>query len=316
MQCQKPVTLKSGVTVNCGKCMACRINYTSSWKLRLLYELSNWDDACFVTLTYKDERVPGDYALHKKELSGFFKRLRAALDYEYGKHPIKFYACGEYGDSLDQSPPGVLHGRPHFHAIIFGLSPYDDKHKELIIDSWQHRCEDWQFDRSRGKKCALQPVTPEDIAYVCGYVQKKLSGMYADIFYNGHQKPFALMSKGLGLDFAVANAKRLKDNGFTYLNGHRITLPRYYRDKLDIELRYDEIPLPSMDEIHKQTQHAMKEFDKEIKLRHLDFNLKTAKGYSEYIIAFEKFIERRQYEIADQAFRDFQQRQKLRNKQL
>ena len=100
MQCQKPVTLKSGVTVNCGKCMACRINYTSAWKLRLLYELSNWDDACFVTLTYKDERVPVDYALHKKELSGFFKRLRAALDYEYGKHPIKFYACGNAADHV------------------------------------------------------------------------------------------------------------------------------------------------------------------------------------------------------------------------
>ena len=130
--------------------MACRINYTSAWKLRLLYELSDWDSAMFVTLTYDEVHVPGDFSLHKKEPVGFFKRLRSYLAYNSDR-VIKYYCCGEYGQKKDPTRPDKNHGRPHYHAIIFGMNPFDDNDRKLIVEAWQHRCEDWQFDRNRGK---------------------------------------------------------------------------------------------------------------------------------------------------------------------
>lgn len=188
MKCIKPVTLKSKITVPCGYCINCRVNRTQMWKLRLCYELANWDDACFVTLTFSDEYV-GDNNLDKRDLQTYFKRLRKSLAEVYGTHdklypdgapvidkrdglpvqepnrPIKYYAVGEYGSTTH---------RRHYHAIIFGLSPYDDKDRELIANAWLPRCEAWQFDKSRGVRSAIGTVTPDSIRYVAGYIQKSL----------------------------------------------------------------------------------------------------------------------------------------------
>lgn len=46
---------KRQVWFNCGKCVNCRANKGSQWKLRCIYELDAWDSAIFVTLTYNDE---------------------------------------------------------------------------------------------------------------------------------------------------------------------------------------------------------------------------------------------------------------------
>ncbi len=280
--------------------MACRINYTSAWKLRLLYELSEWDSAMFLTLTYDDDHLPSDYGLHKKDLSGFFKRLRNQLEY-YEQRRIKFYACGEYGSKEK---------RPHYHAIIFGLSPYDDKAREYIISAWQHRCTDWQFDRMRGKKCAIQPVCPEDIEYVTGYVQKKLSGDMASKEYGQREPPFALMSKGLGLDFALSNADRLRTNGFTYLGGHKISLPRYYRDKLEIDVDYTTCPKKTQEQMQEECNYLIKLFEEET---HIKFYTSNPTEFNINVNRFDKWYERHREHMALQVYEDFAQRSRMRN---
>ena len=251
--------------------MACRINYTSAWKLRLLYELSEWDFASFVTLTYDEDHVPADFSLHKKDPVGFFKRLRSYLAYNSDRE-IKYYCCGEYGEKKDTSRPDKNHGRPHYHAIIFGMNPFDENDRKLILEAWQHRSEDWQFDRNRGKlneygigeKSAIQNVTPMDIEYVTGYVQKKLSGDLAAKNYGNDLPPFAIMSKGLGLEFALSNAHRLRTNGFTYLSGHKISLPRYYRDKLEIEVDYENIPKKTLERFEEEQGYLERLFKEDM----------------------------------------------------
>ena len=302
MKCIKPITLSSGVVVNCGHCMNCRINYTSAWKLRLLYELSNWDKAMFLTLSYDNDHLPEDSGLHKKELVNFFKRLRAYLDYSDESRKIKYYACGEYGSKGK---------RPHYHAIIFGLCPYSDKDKEMIIDAWQHRCEDWQFDRNRGRKCAIQNVTPEDIEYVTGYVQKKLSGKMAYEEYGDREKPFAIMSKGLGLEFALQNANRLRTNGFTYISGHKISLPRYYRDKLEIKVDYTNIPKKTVEQYEQDLEYLTEKFEHDMALKGIDVSHKLG-NLDNNSKMFERWYESHRWQLADQVFRDFQQRQNMR----
>ena len=200
MKCIKPILLKNGQQVRCGSCINCRIERSTQWKTRLLYELDNWNCACFVTLTYNTQGLLNllsckyyNYpvnSLCKKEVQLFFKRLRKNLK----GRKIRYYVVGEYGTKSK---------RAHYHAIIFGVDNLNDDDCKAIADAWLPRCDDWQFLRERGKKCAIQPVCPEDIEYVTGYVQKKLTGDYARREYQGRLPPFALMSQGLGLDFAL-----------------------------------------------------------------------------------------------------------------
>lgn len=281
--------------------MPCRINYTTAWKLRLLYELSEWDEAMFLTLTYDDEHLPSDYGLHKKDLSGFFKRLRSTLEY-YEDKKIKFYACGEYGPSTK---------RPHYHTIIFGLSPYDEKAREYIISAWQHRCQDWQFDRNRGKKSAIQPVCPEAIEYVTGYIQKKLSGALAEKEYGSKERPFSLMSKGLGKEFCLCNADRLRSNGFTYISGHKISLPRYFRDKLDIEVDYTNIPKKSLAKYEEDVKYLTDKFEEDMKLRGIEITHNLSNADNENKL-FERWYDSHRWQLADRVFKDFEQRQRMR----
>ena len=108
MRCLAPIEVK-GREFNCGQCINCRINYTSMWSLRLIYELSTCNSASFLTLTYDTEHYPTDCGLHKDDLQKFFKRLRINLKREYHEFSpkLRYYACGEYGSKTK---------RAHYHA--------------------------------------------------------------------------------------------------------------------------------------------------------------------------------------------------------
>lgn len=240
MRCSNPYfDKKSGLQFNCGKCHACRINYTSMWTLRCLFELDNWKTkgASFITLTYDDEHLPKDLGLHKEQLQDFFKRLRTNLTRKYGKtFEIKYRACGEYGDKekkylpfVHGQPSGIPLGRPHYHSIVYGLDDMNDEHREILAKSWK-MCDPYMFDKNR-KDNGMLPVCREDIAYVCGYVHKKLNGNLGKETYGIRQSPFSLSSQGLGLDYAMnVNWNR----GFTTMAGQKIGIPKYFRDKLGI----------------------------------------------------------------------------------
>lgn len=239
----------NGRAFNCGKCHACRVNETSKWTLRCLFELDKWAKigASFVTLTYDDEHLPKNLGLQPDDLTKFWKRLRVNLVRKLGTHynengkevtntPIVYRACGEYGDKEKKyiGNNGVPLGRPHYHAIVFGLDDLNDTHRQIIADSWG-LCDPYLFDKCRGRDSAIQPVTREDIAYVCGYVQKKLNDTLGQETYGDRHPPFSATSQGIGLDFAIKNKEILAQRGYTTLNGQKIGIPRYFRDKLGIE---------------------------------------------------------------------------------
>ena len=90
--------------------------------MRMIHELESFDCAVFVTLTYDDEHLPENASLVVSDLQKYIKRVRKECD-KIGKR-IRYFACGEYGDR---------YGRPHYHAIIFGLS--QSKSDKVIMDS-------------------------------------------------------------------------------------------------------------------------------------------------------------------------------------
>lgn len=303
MKCINPIKVKEQY-YNCGHCINCRINYTQMWSLRLMYELSTTSDASFLTLTYNNENYPADGSLNKKDLQDFWKRLRINLQREYHEFApkIKYYACGEYGSKTQ---------RCHYHAIVFGLDNYNQKHREIAAKSWT-LCDSWFFDKERGRNSAMQEVTPDDINYVTGYVQKKLDGEKGREVYGDKLPPFSVCSQGLGLDFCMQNKERLITNGWTYFKGHKVSLPRYFADKLGVKKSDYIVEDVNSKELELETQEILKLFEHDMKLEGTWYpeNLKMMEH------RFNLWYERREFEYANQIYRDFKQKQKLKGVKL
>lgn len=233
MKCLFPLVDKQGLPrFSCGQCIACRINNSNMWAKRMYDELQSWgyDNACFVTLTYDDEHLPLNGSLVRDELSRFFKRLRKDLSHYDRK--IKCFACGEYGDQFS---------RPHYHAIIFGLSPFLQSDRDFIIRNWglcdpeifrwKHKGDVWL------KGNAIDIVNEKTFRYVAKYIQKRLNGKRGEDEYlsKGVIPPYSYKSKGLGFNVAVQDIDFMKKNGFLYFNGKEVPIPKYYRDKFGIK---------------------------------------------------------------------------------
>lgn len=166
----------------CGHCEHCRWKQSRVWAFRLEQELLDWNGkAVFVTLTYNDENLPENAELKSSHLCGFFKRLRYYLTEKFNIS-IKYYACGEYGDRF---------GRPHYHAIIFGIS---EEFSAIIRHCWHYG-----FSREIRNVRGVEAMN-----YVAGYVQKKIGNSHEiSRNYNGRVPMFSRMSKGLGLGFVA-----------------------------------------------------------------------------------------------------------------
>lgn len=148
----------------CGNCIGCRVRKARDWALRCCLEASLHEDTAFVTLTYDDDHIPPRGLLVKEHLQGWLKRVRERLRVvqldrrdefwasgqqgPFPFHPIRFFACGEYGEQTR---------RPHYHAILFGVRDHPS-----LSESW-----DFGFVR-------VDPCTPASISYVAGYVGKKI----------------------------------------------------------------------------------------------------------------------------------------------
>lgn len=200
----------------CGKCLYCRAQRRMEWATRVYLESSMWDRACFVTLTYRDEDLPEDKSLHKDELQRFFKRLRWYISRKSDRK-IKYFACGEYGSQLNT-------GRPHFHAIIFGLDFPDntysirpDEDASFILDAW-----DKGF-------IFVEPVNFER----CKYLMKYLFKQETKEDYLGREPPFRLSSQGLGKSWLYENIDKVLSNPRIRLfQTLTVGIPRYFLKKI------------------------------------------------------------------------------------
>lgn len=240
MVCSSPIQIKYGKELEecrllpCGHCVPCRIQRTSQWQLRLMAELPYWDyKASFITLTYDDEHLPSDNGLHKEELQKFWKRLRKDLGYK-----IRYYACGEYGDKekIYMSPGATIaHGRPHYHAIVFGFDYNKKENRQIIKDNWR-LCDPTRFDYNYYKKQeqGFAPVSADDIRYVCGYIQKKYNSELGLAVYGDSLPPFQICSQGLGLQYAIDNKEAIADRGIWFY-GKKQPVPRYFVKKLELD---------------------------------------------------------------------------------
>lgn len=201
MKCSNPYFrfiegVKNPVPCPCGSCIACRKKKASEWSLRLEFEARSYpvDQIWFVTFTYDPQHVPDDYSLDVSHVQKLLKRIRLRLPYK-----IRYYICGEYGDER---------GRPHYHAIFFGLKQCDLKYlgipkKDYLAGvrpisrnggynvAWSYGFVDVEVPRSHGAVCS----------YIAQYVMKKIGTNN----WGKRLPPFHRQSQGLGLKFALEN---------------------------------------------------------------------------------------------------------------
>ena len=222
MQCTNPVRISKnldrvkfpdGLLVPCGKCLSCRIAKRTEWSMRMIHELDSFDCAVFVTLTYDDDSLPPNGSLDISHLQKYFKRLRKECS-KSGRR-IRYFACGEYGERF---------GRPHYHAIIFGLSQQKSDKDIMAIK--------WPFGRVH-----FGSAEPDSIRYVAQYVDKKYSGDMARTEYEEKNRSpvFRVSSLGLGKNYIEKNREQITNMGYCTVKGVMHSLPRYYLNKLGID---------------------------------------------------------------------------------
>lgn len=272
MNCLSPLNIerpnglgnKDRIVVQCGKCPACLSNRRKNWAFRLEQEFKSCSSAYFVTLTYDDnqhiwgwcdseERFTINDAigmddftsmrqqLSKRDIQLFVKRLRKSLDDMRSRYKkiakvsqiksevprIKYFISGEYGTETF---------RPHYHAIIFNLPfMYLDKIHEFISSSWQKGYVN------------VGTVSAGSIMYCTKYLLME-SIIDMDLLV----KPFLLVSTrpAIGIDYIEKCSSFNINNMANYAvkdGGVKVSLPRYYKDK--IFSKYDKEELSYLNEI-------------------------------------------------------------------
>ncbi|QCQ84607.1 replication initiator protein [Blackfly microvirus SF02] len=155
--------------IPCGKCLGCRTDNQTDWVKRCVHEAGNWKYNRFITLTYDDDHLPSE--LQPKHLTDFWKRLR----YECSRDdailsdrsaPIRYLACGEYGDTTY---------RPHYHACIFNCAFKDERQYSKTLSESATLAAIWSHGAAK-----LAPFTPATAGYVAAYITKHGHRTFSD----------------------------------------------------------------------------------------------------------------------------------------
>lgn len=282
-------------TVPCGKCSGCRRTQALNFATRCMHEAKQHRYNSYITLTYDDKHLPQDLSLQHEHFVTFMKALRNALDrmkiipsdtvqaekldgktehiisddtwkltctYEDRPHPLipelttprpippRFYMGGEYG---------TLYGRPHYHAILFGVAFTDRTyHGRTKAGAKLYKSDTLARLWTRGYS-SIGDVTFASAAYIARYVMKKRTGdgnkdtyeiidpETGEIYFR--KKEYNQMSRNPGLGktwFDKYHQDYIHQDKIRLIDGKEVKPPRYYDKQLK---RLDR-------EIYEHTKHA------------------------------------------------------------
>lgn len=216
------------LSLPCGRCFGCRHERARVWSIRCMNEASLWKANSFLTLTYDDDQLPMDNNLVPDHLRDFWKRLRRRFSgvelSPDGSHPIRYFACGEYGDRT---------ARPHYHVLVYNFVFPDARKFGQDTQISDVLSELWPYGNH-----SIGTVTPRSAAYVARYCVKKthrssdwvdpLTGEVTD-----RVPEFSRMSLKPAIGhWWFERYKRDIYRGYQIVDGRKVRLPRYYAERL------------------------------------------------------------------------------------
>lgn len=217
-------------TLPCGSCVGCLQERARQWAVRCIHEAQMHERNCFITLTYNDENLPAGMSLNYGDFQRFMRKLRK----HFKNKKIRFFMCGEYGESFT---------RPHFHACLFGLD-FDDKQPIRKLDDKNTLYTSATLESLWNKGfSSIGAVTVQSAAYVARYVMKKVQGKQATPHYtyidqygeiHERKKEFNKMSlkPGIGATWLEKYYTDVYPSDQVIQNGQERKPPRYYDKKL------------------------------------------------------------------------------------
>lgn len=201
----------------CGQCIGCRLEKARQWAIRCVHEASLYPENSFITLTYDPQHIPPNGSLCLRDFQLFMKRLR-----KWAKKPIRYYHCGEYGETTQ---------RPHYHSLLFNLD-FQDK----IPFGRKNNIPTYTSDtlsRLWGKGFAVSgEVSFDSAGYVARYALKKVNGKNAKEHYGGLKPEYSTMSRrpGIGFRWIEQFYRDVYPRDGVVINGTVTRPPRYYDD--------------------------------------------------------------------------------------
>lgn len=255
---------KRFIWIPCQKCLACRISKSNDWATRCFLEAKKWKNNCFITLSYNDTHIPYFKSLNHRDLQLFMKKLRKhhkgiEAD-EKGKYPIKYFACGEYGDKTL---------RPHYHIAIYNWIPKDLKIRKLNKIQ-QPLYTSKEVEKLWGKGfIIIGALTMESAAYIARYTQKKIYDKHSYIINKlGRAKEYIVSSRRPGIGLHITQNKEefnkikknfgilMKVNGQVKLKNIPQSIRRKWREIDNLE--YLEIAEEKRNEHNKKENEKLK----------------------------------------------------------
>lgn len=204
------------LSLPCGRCVGCRLEYSRQWALRCVHEAQLHTDNCFITLTFDNEHLHQNVTLVKKDFQDFMKRLRDRIY----PQKVRYFHCGEYGEK---------YSRPHHHALLFGYDFPDKEHIKTVRGNRYFTSrllsDLWPFGFN-----VIGDATIEAAAYVARYVVKKIRGSQKDEYYSGRVPEYVSMSRrpGIGLPWIKKYHSDVYPSDFIIHENKRLRPSRYY----------------------------------------------------------------------------------------
>lgn len=243
----------------CGYCSGCRERKACNWAIRCYHESLQYDDNCFITLTFDDEHLAkrvNPHSVDVEDYQKFMKKLRKKFvpkcPYPVGhagregwliENAIRFFHCGEYGGKK---------GRPHYHAILFNFRPDDLKFWKNSDSGHPVYTSDVLADIWGNGQVYVGDVSYESACYVARYVIDKWYGEDQDFHYTDfdrhtgeilvERKPeYTTMSRnpGIGRRFIDGYIDDVYPHDFVTVNGVKMPPPKYYDKQLELLRPYD-----------------------------------------------------------------------------
>lgn len=237
---------KHEIAIPCGKCEACLKNKRLEQSLRITHEIEQYEENCFITLTYNNDNLP--YTDGKNIIRGvsepseelyptlciedyqkWLKRFRKRVE-AFTHKKIRYFIVGEYGSKGQ---------RPHYHAIIFGWKPHDLKEHKFHGGYWTYRSEFIEKTWKLGFSEVGINVNAGVAKYCAQYVTKKFVKHDRPKFVLDEFVRSSKMNGGIGSKFLHRFHKQISEQGYILsLNrktgqGYKSSIPKYYLTLLE-----------------------------------------------------------------------------------